>query len=356
MELKRHFPFSGMAFRQYDPNGVLHAVVAVSAAYEVFEGRVLRLQDEQPDLLLSDIYTGSEDPPRHLIKQADFIPYKPATDVTVLARAYTPSGEADTEWFVGIKVGDREKVLRVHGPRYWTPSVDGDGWEMGKGKAIKSLPLSYYQAFGGLVPATKPLDGAHDCHDFNPLGKGIISVENSPKDKPVRAPQIEDAHIPITDWREDYVPQGFAPLAPVWRFREQYAGTYDTAWIKIQHPFLPADFDYRFYNCAHPDLTFSPHLRGGERIQIANLHPEFKQIALNLPNDILGVVATRLSGTIERKVMTLDGVHFDLLDTIPKLRLTWRISFPWGEGITGFDAGIVQQSAAVKSGRAQAYG
>ncbi|WP_319518211.1 DUF2169 domain-containing protein [uncultured Martelella sp.] len=129
-------------------------------------------------------------------------------------------------------------------------------------------------------------------------------------------------------------PQGFAPVTPVWRFRQQYAGTYDESWLETRHPFLPFDFDYRFYNCAHPDMIFSPFLKGGERVELVNLHPEQKRIVLKLPTLSPTAIATRENGTETHAGLNLDGVHFNLVAKPPTLRLTWRRAFMWQDGIS----------------------
>ena len=55
--------------------------------------------------------------------------------------------------------------------------------------------------------------------------------------------------------------------------RARLAGTYDDAWKKERSPFLPADFDYRFFQAAYPDLRCFPYLRGDEVVQVTGLTP-----------------------------------------------------------------------------------
>ena len=63
-------------------------------------------------------------------------------------------------------------------------------------------------------------------------------------------------------------------IAPSWQPRVNYAGTYDEAWQKNRAPYLPEDFDKRFFNMAHPDLIYPGFLQGGELVHISGMHPK----------------------------------------------------------------------------------
>ncbi|MGH0004676.1 DUF2169 family type VI secretion system accessory protein [Pseudovibrio ascidiaceicola] len=335
MKLINSYPTPAFAFQQYNTNSELAAVVTVKGTYEIAAGNSLRFMAEQPEIALDDTFTGPEDPPAHLVHLSDFVPFKPGTDVTVLARSYAPSGKPEQSWLTGLKVGDIEHVLRVYGPRFWEPVEGQQEWEMGEAEPAAHVPLSYYQAFGGLIPRDeKSAEGLQDSHPYNPLGPGVLLPEHSVKGKRYAAPQIEAVDDPILDWRKDYEPKGFAPVAPVWRFREQYTGTYDEIWLRTRHPFLPPDFECRFYNCAHPDLIFSPFLQGDETIQLVNMHLEHKHMTFTLPALKLEATATFKEGSGKSQGLNLDGVHIDLLqDGPPRLTLTWRTAFAWQSGV-----------------------
>lgn len=175
---------------------------------------------------------------------------------------------------------------------------------------------------------------------WNPNGAGLLHKDTSRKTL-VHAAQIEKIDDPIVEPYKAYEPQGFAPIAPVWRFREQYAGTYDETWVKTQHPFLPKDFDPRFYNVAHPALQFDPLLKGNEVVRAANMFPNRPDIWFNLPSLAFGAVATYDNGQVVRFPLFLDGLHLELLGDEPQVRLTWRVSAPWNGGITTVDVGSV---------------
>ena len=55
--------------------------------------------------------------------------------------------------------------------------------------------------------------------------------------------------------------------------RYPYAGTYDQHWIDEVFPFLPADFDDRYYQAA-PEDQWIDEPQGGEEVVLVNLTPE----------------------------------------------------------------------------------
>jgi hypothetical protein len=61
-----------------------------------------------------------------------------------------------------------------------------------------------------------------------------------------------------------------------WPGRIEYGGTYDQAWIDDVFPFLPADFDERYFQMAPPDQQIDPP-RAGTDMQLANLTPRGRE-------------------------------------------------------------------------------
>jgi hypothetical protein len=328
MKLVNPYGTPGFLFQQYNNRAELVLVVALRETFEISATGQLALHLPRPPVLLADTY----DDLGQLLDPADFVPYKPGTDVTVLANAHTPSGQPERTWTVGIEIAGRSKNLRVYGPRFWIPQ-DAGGWAMGEADPVLSVPLTWRNAFGGPIPRPANAEGPQDRYRFNPLGPGLLDPNHSPRDRPSPAPCVEAENDPITDWQASPVPQGLAPIAPVWRFRQQYCGTYDQTWLDTRHPFLPFDFDYRFYNCAHPDLIFSPFLVGGETVRLSNLHPEYRNLVFTLPRLAVQAQALGSDGTTECLPLAFDGIHIDLRAETPRVRLTWRQSFPWRGGI-----------------------
>ena len=55
--------------------------------------------------------------------------------------------------------------------------------------------------------------------------------------------------------------------------RLKHAGTYDQHWLDEVFPFLPADFDDRYYQAA-PEDQWLDEPQGGEEVMLVNLTPE----------------------------------------------------------------------------------
>jgi hypothetical protein len=53
--------------------------------------------------------------------------------------------------------------------------------------------------------------------------------------------------------------------------------------MKERHPLLPADFSYRFFNGAHPDLQVGGYLRGDEEVDLLNVCSEASRLHFQLP-------------------------------------------------------------------------
>lgn len=334
--------FSAELFRQFNLDGRLNGVVAVRGAFDLVPDGVMKASAEQAPFQWADEYDG-EPHTAQLIAPSDFVPYKPGTDVTFLGSSHAPKGPAAT-WVCGIRVqGHRERLLRVHGPRRWEPQMrparpslmgpsaepQFEGWRLSEAEPADSVEISWRNAFGGTRPLRPGQAPPAEAHPFNGLGPGLIDAHRSPRDQPLPAPRIEAFDDPILDWRQDHEPQGLAPVPPWWRFRQRHVGTIDDKWVRERHPVLPADFDYHFYQTAHPAMVFEPWLAGDELIELANLHPSHPMLRTRLPRLSLTVRLRRPGLPPSEGPLALDGVHFDLRDGASKAFLTWRTAFPY---------------------------
>ena len=86
----------------------------------------------------------------------------------------------------------------------------------------------------------------------------------------IAAPQIESPEDPILEFGKQYTPQGFGVITKSWLPRRTLVGTADEEFAKSE-AWLPDNFDFAFWNGAHPDLQ-TEWLKGGERIELKNLH------------------------------------------------------------------------------------
>ena len=81
-------------------------------------------------------------------------------------------------------------------------------------------------------------------------------------------PNIEDPEQLIARPADRPAPAGLAPIPPAWQPRRGWAGTYDAAWQARRAPYLPLDFDPRFFNVAPPGLVAPGYLAGGEEVEV----------------------------------------------------------------------------------------
>jgi hypothetical protein len=190
-----------------------------------------------------------------------------------------------------------DRLLAVYGPRWWENGAF-NGWSLTAPEPITSLPLRYEYAYGGECrielddPAGKHVepkyrltaeqrrqhpDGpekapvAHKACETNPVGMGYAEpwYLKAKKVKRVRAPQIDQPDEPVRECGKPYPVQGFGVITKAWLPRRKHCGTIDDAFVKSGKP-LPDDFDFAFWNGAHPDLQV-PWLGGNEEITLTNL-------------------------------------------------------------------------------------
>jgi hypothetical protein len=360
--LENHTPFPALAFSQFHRDGTDMAVLAVRGTFHLVPDAPLVLAARQDELELADRYDG--DPADGLlVRSCDIVPFKPAADLTILGASWAPQGAEARSWLTGVRLGKLEKVVRVHGPKAWqcTAREEGDDdkrgssgkkdWVLSQARPVKAVPLDWRGAFGGAIPGTGDEHTPIDVHRHNPIGCGIVDARHSPRDADIPAPCIEDPADPVLDWRRrDYVPQGFGPLPPVWRPRQQFTGTFDDAWLESKHPLLPDDFDYRFYQYAAPGLIHEERLNGDEELQLLHMHPDHAHIQVWLPGVRLSAAAHWNDGDAAALEMMLDGVHVDMNGDLASVYLTWRCWVPKRAGIRLMELRIEEPSRLVEIG------
>jgi hypothetical protein len=335
MELLNLSPFAAEAFRQMDAAGSLFGVVAIRGTFALHPDQPMVLATSQLPFVWEDLYADDGTGP-YLISQSDFVPHKPGTDVTVLAEAHAPDGAPVDRIECGVRINGRlEKRLTVHGPRRWIARREEQreglvrrtkkitwNWDLGSAEPVMSAPVSWTRAVGGLLPA-----GDGGVNADNPVGCGLVCAAGEKMPPSIAAPQVESPHAPIRNWHEMPQPEGFAPISPAWDLRLRHAGTYDAAWLANRHPLPPEDFDFRFWQCAHPDLIATPHLQGDEGYALGNLHEHYRVLTGFLPGCFQKMRVHWPDGH-QDLTLALDGVHFDLRGGALQAVLTWRRAVP----------------------------
>jgi len=299
LQLKNTSPFKASMALFPDAGGVDTIYIAVRATFAVRAGAA-RIADEQEPVKLADEPRG--DPGTTSLKHAGDIHLgKPATDVVLLGDALPPRARPVPELDVALAVGPVAKVVRVFGDREWRGPLD---LRISPPIPFDRMPLLYERAFGGVQRYDADKDIA--ILDWrNPVGVGFGLRSAPPEKMRSRLPNLEDpAHL-ISSTRDRPPPAGFGFIAPSWEPRRSRAGTYDEAWQDTRSPYLPNDFDPRFFNAAHPDLVCPGHLLGGEMVRVRGASPD--PFELRLPACDLDVRVT-IGSDVARPPMKLQTV------------------------------------------------
>jgi hypothetical protein len=117
---------------------------------------------------------------------------------------------------------------------------------------------------------------------------------------------------------------GFGPIGRNWAGRYPLAGTYDQDWLDNVFPFLPKDFDERYYQAAPADQQID-YPQGGEEVQLLNLTPQGRT-RFFLPTVDVPVVFFRNGAEPEHRQAFLDTIVIE--PDLGRLLLTWRASVP----------------------------
>ena len=228
----------------------------VKACCPLEPGR-LQLAPADESTVTGDVHWG-DDPQQSVYYESDLAPHKARADVLLVGSAYAPSGRDVRKLRVGFRVGDQVvKQLDVHGDREWERTPGGA--RAAKPRPLRSTPLRYERAHGGV-----------DVKN-NPVGVG--------RDLEAPPPNLES----VSDAADRSAPAGFGPLAKSWAPRSGMVGTYDDDWQRNRWPWLPADFDWNYFNAAPLDQQVDGYLRGDEEIELRFLHEKYPALHCRLP-------------------------------------------------------------------------
>ncbi|BCQ26029.1 DUF2169 domain-containing protein [Caballeronia sp. NK8] len=348
MDFRNYTPFPAMAFASVAPKNRRFRTVVLRQTFELRAG-ALTLAQAQTSLVTSDIYYGK--PNESSVRaESDLAPYKPRCDVIVCAAAHAPGKRAVPQFDVGVKLTGTKgssllnQRLRVTGARAFTRSESD--WLLGEPEPFTTLALCYEHALGGecrIKRNDEPMQ--HASCATNPLGAGFITqwYVDAARPERVTAPRIEALDDPIgsdgwSAWLSSEnaampPPMGLGVIGRSWTPRLQLAGTYDDQWLETRHPGLPDDFDFAYWNGAHPALQ-TPHLKGDETLVLTNLvsadHPQAcvnaqgdTELKLPLPGHLpMGLLYT--GGGLGHAALNLDTLHVDVTQAIPQVALVWR--------------------------------
>ena len=308
-EFNNMCPYKASALVTHDRHGSETLIVVVKATFEFDRDGRVTLAAMQSDPTLVPRFA-NHPASSSLLADSDFVPAKSGTDVLLFGSAHAPNGRATPKMTVFLRVGGLEKRLSVVGDR----SVKQDPFAAGV--PFVTMPIVYERAHGGAIAmgdAAATLRG----DPRNPAGTGF-------KDRAgtigLRWPNI----YPVEGNDTSDTPAGFGPIARHWQARSRYGGTYDAQWQRLRSPYLPDDFDDRFYRCAPIDQQSPGFLGGGEPVELVNLTPEGR-VAFRLPRVPLKVFAT-IDGEVRDAAPALHTVTLSTDRAMASL--VWHCAFP----------------------------
>lgn len=280
---------------QIDKHARDHCVVVIKGTFAAEPSGALRLAQQQRPVTQTDEHYG--DPGVSAVAyESDFALHKPAVDVIVVGKAVAPDEQPVTELSVALEVDGRVKLLLVIGERRWVRAG------LLPGRLVPSPPVAFVERS---LRVDRERDGPEE---------GAV------------LPSIEDPRARVTSSRDRQALVGFGCVGRNDPARLAFAGTYDEQWRETCCPFLPADFDDRYFQCAPPDQQF-PYFRGGELIRCVHMS-EQPVVQVRVPKQRVRVCFRFVHGEVER-LARLDTI---ILEPHRQAAvLVWRASVPLGK-------------------------
>lgn len=325
MNVVNHTPFTHLVIERRDTDDRRLGVLMLQGTFAVRSGAPLRAVPEQEPVHVGDRYRGD---PRStgLVRATATATFKPSTDVHVDAVARSPGGQPRSEWPVRIVVGSLQRDLLVRGPHWWTHGAML-GWRQSAPEPCREVPLHHELAFGGSI---RTEDGVLVEEPRNLVGTGFLP-RGTPTREAVAAPRVVAVDEPPHEPGRRYVPRGCAPIPPHFAPRSDRLGTCDDVWRRTKWPCVPADFDYAYFQSAHPDFVYDGYLRGDEPVQLIHLGPRGSAILTALPGFEPWALFRLAGGRLTPSRLNLDTLVLAVSDEDPALHrayLTWRCVFP----------------------------
>ncbi|MCF6336672.1 MAG: DUF2169 domain-containing protein [Gammaproteobacteria bacterium] len=312
LQLRNNTPFAADTILLPNEEGIDTLYIVVKATFNI--GEQWTLADEQTPPAETDEYWGEAE--NSSIKYAsDYHTGKPGSDIIMLGHAFATDKKEVPQMDVSLTVGQVHKTIRVFGDRHWQ-----DG-RISLPKPFRTMAMTYEKAYGGTHIVDEQIK---ETEERNPVGCGFSGQRKTEEMNGLPLPNLEDPDNLVSSPKQRPAPACFAISAPHWSPRSGFAGTYDENWKTRRIPYIPTDFDPRFFNMAHADLIYPGFLQGGEPVEITNMHPH-GHLKFTVP-----AVKLRASVTVAGNILKPE---FDL-ETLMiepnrlKLSMVWRAAMP----------------------------
>ena len=301
-----------------DPAGREYLSLVVRGTFDFPDepGAVPQPSKEQRPLVMADEQTG-EPGFSATLWETDFAFRKPHAEVIAQGVAFAPDGKPAERVRVGIKVGDWLKQFDVLGYREWRNA--GVAIVPTQPVPFTRAPFGYDTAFGG-PDRLDPDDPQPSVYLANPVGRGFATPRNQDRINGLALPNTQAVGQEIRSPYEEYTPMALGPVGRGWPERIKYGGTYDDNWTDNIFPFLPPDFDDRYYQSTLPDLWIASPQTGTE-VMIANMtHKGLERF--RLPETTLPLTIFRGRDKCFEESVTADTLIFDCEARV--FSMVWR--------------------------------
>jgi hypothetical protein len=305
-----------------DKDGRESVVVVVKGTFLIPESPKAepKLAPEQARLVTADVFTGEPGFSAPLY-ECDYAPRKSRCDILLNGSAYAPGGRPTERTTVTLRVGSMTKSFDVVGNRSWGSSLLG--WKASPIQPFTKQPISYNVAFGG-TDRTDSDPAKHRAYLPNPVGVGYHDTLDPKAIEGKPLSNTEERGKPVASPTGKYVPMSFGPIARNFPERVKWAGTYDQKWLDNVMPFLPKDFDERYFQAAPPDQQMD-YLQGGEEIELLNLTPQART-TFTVPSREVPVEISPKNGDRSEFKGTIDTLVIE--PDMGRFQVVWRVNYP----------------------------
>ncbi|MDQ1318527.1 MAG: hypothetical protein QG588_2189 [Candidatus Poribacteria bacterium] len=285
-----------MILPAHDVNSQEILSVIAKRTYDIRNGEVCIPSEEQMDFVISDVYCNKDD----LINtncefESDLVPYKLATDVVLLGKAYAIDGYPVERMDVSLEIGSHQKTIRVIGNRYCKCRTLRDPW-LSDPQPFTTMELRYDLAYGGVDMLSQ--EGQKLSYPRNPIGRGFVVKKRKECVEGLQLPNIEDPCYLLTpgnlivedmkNWERQPNPQGFGWYGRSWQPRISFFGimpAHKPIYDKMKESSAdyvpqeqnenfkkinPSIVDFRFFNGASPGLILSD-IKGDENVRLVGM-------------------------------------------------------------------------------------
>jgi hypothetical protein len=309
-----------------EPSGRELLVIVVKGTFVLpGPGDTVRLHDEQLPLVLADTFTGVPGLSAPF-QEVDFAPRKRACDVLLTGHAHAPSARQVTRMRAGLRVGPMEKVFDVVGDRVWQAGLTTIG--ISPPRPFTEMLVSYDRAFGGSDRYSED-ESEHDSYLQNPVGRGWHRHLKNAWVDGTPLPNVEEVGNAATSPSDERRPMALGPLARAWPKRSRFAGTYDQKWLDDVCPFLPGDFDERYYQAAPEDQQIALP-KGPMEVVLGGFAPDGTRNFM-LPHLEVPVHVFPKRGDRETLTASLDTIVFEPDEG--RFTMSWRVARPLRKGM-----------------------